>query len=399
MKVLFLAPYPLTPANFGGAIRISALRDGLVALGHCVDVVAIDASQRSNAVAVDPHLKGIYSGRPRLAKASILVRAFSPLPEPALAVQNRLLRQRLKAADNAYDVVVLHQSQVAQYRRCFSRSICVLDAQNLEHDLYLQRVSTASGVAQKVRFWAEGRKFQRLERRAFQEVALTIAVSQQDADRIHSFAGILPAIVPNGVDIEAIPYAPPIAILSQPLRVLFVGSLGYTANIRAVLRLHARIMPLVRRRFSDATLVIVGKGPSPEVRELALSPMTELHADVREVLDFYRTSHVAAVPLDIGGGTRLKALEALAAGIPVVATPLALEGLPLLNEVHAIVASTDQQFADSIVRACIDTRLRQSLSSAGRALVEQLFDWRRLSAKYAEELEAVLAPMATTREH
>lgn len=400
MHILFITPYPLMPNDSGGSIRVSALRDGLRSLGHFVEVVEIDPGRRTSNGPLDGAIAGLYEGNPRRTRASLLLRALSPTPEPSLALRNRSLRRRLMAVDGDYDVVVLHQAQLAIYLGAFAITPCIIDAQNLEHDLYSQLALRSTGAARKLRYWTEGQKFRRLEWQAFRSAASIISVSELDALRIQSFSGIRPAVIPNGVDTHAIPFSLTATNPSGAIRVLFVGSLGYIANIRAVQRLHDKIMPLVRRRIPDATLVIVGRGPSPEVLRLGSSPLTEVHADVPEVLPFYRTSHVVAIPLDLGGGTRLKALEAMAAGVPIVATPVALEGLPILDEIHAVVATEDAAFADGIVRASADPRLRRSLSTAGRALVEDGFEWRRLSAAYAEELRALnLSAAGRRRRH
>jgi len=193
------------------------------------------------------------------------------------------------------------------------------------------------------------------------------------------------AVVPNGVDLER--FAPSDA---APRRhhAVFNGTLDYRPNIDAALHLVEDVWPLVRRRLPDATLAIVGRGEPAERRRLQ-QPGVELTGEVPDVRPFLRRAAVVTVPVRMGGGTRLKVLEGLALGRPMVSTTLGCEGIAVRDGEHLLIADGAEAFAGAIVRLFEDAATAGALGAAGRALMERSYSWALAGARLEESLGAV----------
>jgi polysaccharide biosynthesis protein PslH len=240
------------------------------------------------------------------------------------------------------------------------------------------------------RIWqeAEWRKLRSLERRALRGSQLCIAVSELDAAAMSSAGAGRVAVCPNGTDPVA-PCAPPTRGGDEPLRIVFVGSGNYPPYERGLAWFVRDVLPIVQARIS-AMLDVVGNPPERPVTARSVRYIGR----VASVRPWYERAHVAIVPVFEGSGTRLKIIEAMAHGRPVVSTRLGAEGLPLTAPEHYLQADDAEAFADcllSIAERCRtgDRRLLGMLQDA-RSAIESLF-WpdivRRLGNVYRAELE------------
>jgi glycosyltransferase involved in cell wall biosynthesis len=221
------------------------------------------------------------------------------------------------------------------------------------------------------------RKFESFERRAFAAATRVVAVSQHDAALIRDRFGSRDAdVVDNGIDrgyFEAIRPDP------DPATLLFLGSLDWRPNRDAIEVLLERIFPAVRAAEPAARLLVVGRKPSSAlVEKLRNAPGVELHADVPDVRPFLATSGLLVVPLRIGGGSRLKILEAMAAGLPVVSTSVGAEGLELVPGVNYIAAEIQDEMAESLIACIRDPRPARAMSERSRPMVLDRYDWDHL---------------------
>ena len=144
-------------------------------------------------------------------------------------------------------------------------------------------------------------------------------------------------------------------------------------------------------RQTELIFTIVGRDPAPEVRELAAIPGVEVTGTVDDVRPFYREAVAAIVPLKVGGGSRLKILEAMAAGVPVVSTTLGAEGLDVRHGENILIADTNEQLVEAISAVVGNEEQRKQLSAAGRALVSSRYDWSTLGANLFEIYQQLLA--------
>jgi glycosyltransferase involved in cell wall biosynthesis len=230
------------------------------------------------------------------------------------------------------------------------------------------------------------RKFERFERRAFARAGRVVTVSPDDAALVRERFGV-PAprvdVVDNGIDRAFFESAAP-GPGRDPKRILFLGSLEWRPNLDAVGLLLDRIFPEVLAAEPSAALELVGRNPPPALASrVAVTPGVTLRANVPDVRPFLAGAGVLAVPLRVGGGSRLKILEALAAGLPVVSTRVGAEGLCLTPGEHLDVVDDPCDVADALVAVLRDPARARAAADRGRELVLRRYDWDAL----ADELE------------
>lgn len=244
-------------------------------------------------------------------------------------------------------------------------------------------------AAQSTGRWRWLRRRQARQARAFERWALrafdlVISVSEQDAR-------LLPgptAVVPNGVDPDRFIPTP----LPRTPGLVLVGTLHYLPNVEGATWFAEEVLPLIRERFPEATLTLVGRSPTDEVLGLRSIRGVEIHADVPDVRPHLLAARVSVVPLQIGTGTRLKALESFAAYRPVVGTSVGLAGLEARSREHALVADEAAPFAECVVELLSDDELASNLVAQARRLVESRYSWQRIGEGFAEVVLSEQAP-------
>jgi glycosyltransferase involved in cell wall biosynthesis len=219
----------------------------------------------------------------------------------------------------------------------------------------------------------------------------SFAVSKEDCQRFSSLYGILPALLPNGVDCSTNRATPEeidairkrFAITDESI--LFMGLYGYPPNTEAVRFLIEQVMPALHRRRPNLRLVVTGGGPP-------VSPPWLINTGVisrRDLDTVLCACRIGVAPIFKGSGTRLKILEYIAAGLPVVSTKKGAEGLKLEGDKHVLYAETALEFQGALLRLLSDPSLSKSLSLQAAALVRSNFDWVRLLREFASELESL----------
>lgn len=239
----------------------------------------------------------------------------------------------------------------------------VLDMHNVESDLQRQR-ARHGGPTTALRQRLEAARTARLEARAIRRVDAVLTCSRHDRDRVVArFRRLLPVmVVPNTVPAGAGDIAPAPA----PPVLLFVGHLGYWPNVGAILRLAGAILPAIRAVHPGTRLVIAGRSPSARVRRAADRPGVTLIADPIDLAPLYRAATLAMIPLSHGGGTRIKILEAMSHGVPVVATAIAAEGLDLADGIDFLAADDDAGLAGHALALIEDDGRRRAIAARAR---------------------------------
>jgi glycosyltransferase involved in cell wall biosynthesis len=224
------------------------------------------------------------------------------------------------------------------------------------------------------------RKFERFERRAFAVATQVVAVSENDAQLIRDrFGGRSVDVVDNGIDRH---YFGGVDPDPDSRTILFLGGLDWRPNLDAVGLLLDRIFPAVQAAEPSARLRLVGRKPSPAlVKRVREFPGVELHADVPDVRPFLATSGVMVVPLRIGGGSRLKILEAMAAGLPVISTRVGAEGLELIPDEHYIAAESPEELAEALLLCIRDPQTARAVAIRSRPFVLDRYDWDALAGR------------------
>jgi glycosyltransferase involved in cell wall biosynthesis len=310
---------------------------------------------------------------------------LSPLPYSVTSHDSAALRGALRQHAAMWPVDLWH-CEWTPYAHAL-RGVAgkrVVVAHNVESVIWQRYFETETNPLRRWYVGRQWRKFLRFERRALSEADRTIAVSDVDAERFRRDFGMpRVSVVENGVDTQ---FFQPGARRRDPSRLLFLGSLDWRPNLDGVLLLLDEVFPRVRAAVPAATLTIVGRNPSDALRRrVAASPGVELFGSVPDVRPFLANCGLLVVPLRIGGGSRLKILEALAAGVPVVSTRVGAEGLHLEAGRDLTVVEGVADLAPALVDAVRDYPRLAAEAERGREQVLFRYDWDRL----ADQLEQV----------
>ena len=217
-----------------------------------------------------------------------------------------------------------------------------------------------------------------------------IAVSELDKRIFVESYGVAPervAVIDNGVDADYFGFRP--RGHDGPPIVMFPASFGYPPNHHAALRLATRIMPLLWQTHPDAQLWLVGQSPAAEILALGDEPRIVVTGRVESVLPYFARASFLCAPLELGSGTKTKVIEAMAAGLPVVCTPLAAEGLHVTDGTHVAVRDDDEGLVGEMVRLFGDPPATAAMTTAARALAEAEYSWDSVLPKLAPWLDAL----------
>ncbi len=384
MKLLIVTPN--LPSPTGGANTRNYHLLQALARKHTVSLLAFVNSAELEAgtgisylqsltheLRVIPHVMNRMNHAKRWQQFASVARGQSYLldlhtsPEVQEALHTMLAREQ-------YDAVLFESSLMAGYHLP-PNVITIIDQHNIEHEL-LQRIYQCEKASLRKWYnWRESRILKRIEMEYCRKADIVLVVSERERLLLKE---LLPEkvieVVPNGVDIEA--FHGKASVQEVPNQVIFTGTMDYYPNTHAVLYFAKHCWPRIREQVPTATWLIVGKNPPLEVQRLATElPGVTVTGTVPDVRPYLMASAVAIAPIQVGSGTRLKILEALATQKAVVSTTIGCEGLAVIPDKHLAVADTPEAFIEAVVMLLRNPHLRTALGYAGRALVEAEYSW------------------------
>ena len=238
----------------------------------------------------------------------------------------------------------------------------MLDAHNVEAEI-VERVAESAPRWQRRGLRWQARRIRELEGQLARGMDMVFTCSERDAETFRAMGARQVRVVPNAIP----PLSP--AMVAQRKDVVFVGSLDWRPNADAAVILAKEIWPRCRALLPGARLVIVGRNPPLHVQSLAAHDVV-VAGSVPSVQPYLDRAFATAIPLRAGSGTRIKILEAWAAGVPVVASRIAAEGLPCTDGEDVVLAEEPGEFARALVRLWRDRRQADELAAAGRRTVQ-----------------------------
>lgn len=409
MDILFIVPYAPTLIR----TRPLSLLRGLGRRGHGITLATVWESGREYAALEQLSHQGVRVLSARLGKPRALRNALSAIAsgkpmQAAYAWQPVLMTRILQAlARQTFDVVHVEHLRGAEYGRSVLaqllgqgvRTPVIWDSVDCISHLFEQAARHSRSRASRWMTRFELPRTQRYEAWAigqFDGVVVTAPADKAALEALPARAGTARVynqrpmaqrpifVLPNGVDTD---YFSPSSEVAEPRSVVFTGKMSYHANVTAALHLAGDIMPHVWRQLPNTQLVIAGQAPPREIRALAERQpsriaVTDFVADMRPYL---RSAAVAVAPIAYGAGIQNKVLEAMACGVPVVASSQASAALQARPERELLIANTPSDFAEAVIRLLEDRSLRTQVGAAGRAYVEAHHQWDTVTAR----LEAI----------
>jgi glycosyltransferase involved in cell wall biosynthesis len=410
-------------------IRGLAARHNLTCLTFAPDQAARQALEPLRAVC---RVLEVCGPQPRGTLRRAWTTLASPLPDMALRNASRAYAGALSQLLSAerFDIIQAESIEMAGYLRIADRRsqisdwdgsktarqvhspLLILDQFNAEYVLQKRAAlmafrsiigqsaiynlkSAIKGLAGGGYSLVQWLKLARYERMVMRSADVVAAVSEEDRRTLLRLQpAALIGVVPNGVDTAhfsraalAGERAGPLSLAASTL--VFSGTLDFRPNVDAVLWFAREVLPRVRARRPEARLLVVGKRPAPALRALAEQGALTLTGEVPDARPYIAGAAVYVVPMRIGGGVRLKLLEALALETPVVSTGMGAEGVAgLRGDEHCLLADDPAGFAVAVLRLLDEPTLARRLGAAGRELARARYDWTaivpRLEALYAE---------------
>ncbi len=295
------------------------------------------------------------------------------------------MRARVSARSGTYDLVLFEGTDMALFLDQTDEVIRVLDFMDL-HSAMASRDARSAGDADGPRLRAEAERTLVFERRAATRCSWCLAVSDEEEAAARSLLGIEDIIVvPNGVNPDYFGTIEEEA--GEPGGILFMGSFDYGPNVEAMTWFVRDVLPTVCAARPEATFEIIGRSPPESLRALD-SPHVRVHGSVPDVRPHLSRAEIVVVPLLGGGGTKLKTLEALAAGRAVVSTSIGVEGLDLAGGQEVVVVDDSRGFATALIDLLTDADKRRSLARRGRAAAAR-HDWAKATKPLLDALRRV----------
>ncbi len=394
-RVLIVSPYSPYPPVHGGAVRILAL---LRRLAPTADVTLL--SYADTQAELDPRSTAelqkicrdvVVIERDTTAVGGILY------PNKTRGFCSPLMRDEIEfwLDREDFDVVQLEYTHLAHL---MPAPVPGLLRVLVEHDVSfvsLRRAqATAESTAARVAYWFDWMRMLRYELAAVEYADLVLTMSETDREILERYVNVGHVVpIPNGVDCRAFPFA---TDGRAPGSILFVGFFRHEPNVEAVRYFCRAVLPRVRARIPHARFRVVGAYPPEVIRRLADDPAIEVTGRVDDIAAYYRSSAVFVAPVLHGSGTRLKILEAMASGCPVVSTTIGAEGLGTRSGVELVLADSPDAMADAIIRLLEDPEESTALARRARAHVEAHFEWDIVAADLVRVYETALAPAEPT---
>jgi glycosyltransferase involved in cell wall biosynthesis len=389
MRLLYFAPHQIWPVNTGARLRDYQLACQLTACESVTFVEMCSAGEAHQALPADFGFAGIVTlYKDRVYTPSKIVKGLAgPIPLTVLNCWSPRSASQLADAlrFSQFDTVQMEGVHLMEYLPIIQDApgspAVVVDWHNIESEMMWRYAKTTRNWAKKIAARRTAKLIDRAEDRLLGSCVTHTVPSERERQKLHArcpSANI--RVIPNGVDAgyysakEIAQACRQSGQLASKPTILFVGSMDYHANIDAVTWFSRKVWPAIAQNHPDLHFTIVGRDPAGAVRALA-SDRIHVTGTVDDVRPFYASAVAAIVPLRSGSGTRLKILEAMASGVPVISTRLGAEGIDAEDDVHLLLADTGPEIVAAVDRVFLSAETRSRLSQAARELVCKVYDW------------------------
>jgi len=392
MKILMVSPELPYPPNSGGHIR---QWEQIKYLGKNHDLTFVSFVYSEEEYEMQGAIEG-YCNQAVMVRhpKRIIPSDFAnsqKLPWPVKGCFTNDMRKTLEELHPVdFDIAIIEFIYMAPYRDLFS-ACTILDEHNIESSIFKQYAEMPNISEEKINGLKEQRAFWKAtwmlmaeyENRTWAKFPLRLTVSVNDKQEMENRCHYgRTVVIENGVNTRTFDLLP----AGNSRKILFMGTMNYYPNTDAVSYMVKSIMPFIWKKDPTVSLCIAGKNPPQSIREFVSNPRIEVIANPEDMSEVAKKCSLTLVPLRFGGGTRLKILDSLAMGLPVVSTSIGCEGLSVRDGSHILIRDDPEQFADAVLQVISDPVLANTLRTNGRRLVEEHYDWQRIFEQLEVEM-------------
>ena len=393
MRILYVCHRFPFPPKRGGKIRPFNMIRHL----HAAHEVTVASLARSTAEAKDGEGIAPFCTRYEMAvvndgvqAARMVARLPTPVPSSFGYFHSGQLARKVRRllAAQPFDLVFVHCSSVAHYVEHVTGIPKILDFGDMDSQKWLE-YANYKPFPLNLGYRLEGIKLVAEEKRLARAFDLCTATTRAEWQTLEDYrTGCATDWFPNGVDSE---FFAPTGESCDPETIAFVGRMDYYPNQECMLEFCARTLPRLQAQRPGVKLSIVGADPSPAIRKLAALPGVTVTGSVPDVRPYVRRAAVMVAPLNIARGTQNKILEAMAMGVPVVASRVAAAGVDAVPGEHLLVGSSPDEYAAAIKRLLDDASARARLAAAGRDRMLSHHAWHRSMQRLDGIIDSVLS--------
>lgn len=333
-------------------------------------------------------------GRVLAWNSLLFMNLFSATPYSAWKFRSREMSDAITrhAGKHSFDLAEIATIGLANYRDVLEGLPCVIVHQNIESELLIRRSKSMANPFSRAYIARQGHKLRLFEKRACEVFDYHTTVSERDRQLLLKIHPQVKAhVVPNGVDTE---YFKPLDDTVQPNSLVFVGGMTWYPNLDAMKYFTEEIWHLIRAEVPDLSMNVIGRNPNRIIKEFAqCEPGFQPLGFQEDVRPHVTKAAVYVVPIRVGGGTRLKILDAMAMGKAVVSTSIGCEGIDVMDGVDIVIADTAKEFASKTVQLLSDSAMREEIGRNARKKAVERYSWKMIYP----ELEFVYREVAGMR--
>ena len=292
------------------------------------------------------------------------------------------IRTAIKKLMGEIDFQLIHFDTIsmAEYIADIGNVPKVLNHHGVESFMIKRRAMNEASIINKVYLMIEGYKLEKYEKRYCDKFDMNLAVSELDKDLLKNITGVENIeVIENGVDIN---YFSPSSSNLKNNNIIFAGRLDQYSNRKSIYYFCTKVWPLIKNKFPDMRLTIIGNNPSSKLVEIAGNDSNiQLLGYVDDVRPYFSKALISVCPIIDGGGTRIKILDALAMGMPIISTSIGCEGIDVTPGDDVLIADTPEEFVEKVEKIVSDVGIRKRMCVNARKTAENKYSWNAIGIK------------------
>lgn len=392
MKILIISQeFPYPPSYTGAKLKLYNLLKYLSKKNEIYLISFIGSKEELDYVPKIKEFCSLVDTVPRNLSPShnIIQSVFSKYPRDAFTYFSNEMEAKTLDIIKTYNIDIVHLDLIymAQYADCICDLPKVIAPYDVNWILWNDVFRLEKNLIARFRGLVHYLRLRRFEIDFYRKFDHCIVVSPKDKKALEACLPKLKiSIIPNGVDFD---YFKALDKLSVSHNLIFTGVMSYKPNIDAMRYFCKKVLPLIKNEIQDIKLYIVGKDPAEKIKQLA-SKEVIVTGYVDSIRDYVKEASVYVCPLRMGSGIKNKILEAMAMGIPIVATSLSIEGIEAVQGRDIIVADKPEEFAKSVIDLISDEGKRSYLAENAKKLVQEKYNWEKVITEFEKMYENVI---------